>query len=165
MSIQLENIVHAIEQYTQKPMRNNRLCCPAHGGTNYNLLVKDEDKRVAIICFTQCCDPLLILETVGLKLSDLFYDELTQEDRKKKKEFTLKRNVQSEVLQDMVSLSMIVQKRANTKIYENNDLFRKNNPEWAPYPEEYWDDEIEAARRLYKNLIIYYEGRKPMDDS
>jgi hypothetical protein len=163
MSIQLDKIVHAIEQYTDKPLKNNRLCCPAHGDNNYNLLIKDEATRVSIICFTQHCDPLDVLEAVGLKLSDVYYDLFTGR-QKEKKEIISKYNVQSEILEDMVSLSMIVQKRAHTRIYENNELFRKNNPEWAPYPEEYLDAEIKAARRLYNNLPLYYEERKQMDD-
>ena len=71
-----EMVVSAIEVATgrhRKPSGKGVRClCPACGGTSYKLsIARGEDNRCVMNCFG-CGDAKAILESVGLRLADLF---------------------------------------------------------------------------------------------
>lgn len=49
-------------------------CCPAHNDKNPSLRVKITPEGLVLINCRTGCDPLAVLEAVGLKFSDLFPD-------------------------------------------------------------------------------------------
>lgn len=83
MSITLQNIVHHIEQSTGinaiQSGNSFRTPCPVHQSTDRNLSISDGDTRVLLHCHSHSCDPKEIMEAAGLSLTDVFYEELTQE--------------------------------------------------------------------------------------
>ena len=68
MTTQLERIRSALIRVTGEP-KNGRFRCPYHGGTDYNLAIRDSEKKVQITCFSHKCDGVDILETCGLNFN------------------------------------------------------------------------------------------------
>ena len=68
------NVVHdALIRISGKP-NSGRFKCPFHGGKGYNLSIRDTTNRVQITCFSRSCDPKFILESLGLSLRDIYYE-------------------------------------------------------------------------------------------
>lgn len=89
MSDALHLIISTIESATGKPLRKSgsgyRALCPYHGGKHHNLSISDGDDRVLLYCHSRGCDPQNILESVGLKISDIYHEQLSPEQAKKHK--------------------------------------------------------------------------------
>jgi hypothetical protein len=54
--------------------------CPAHEDRTPSLAVSEGDKGVLIHCWAGC-DPRFIVEALGLRLSDLYYDAASAPER------------------------------------------------------------------------------------
>lgn len=72
MSNQYDNLKAALIRVTGEP-KNGRFRCPYHGGTDYNLAIRDSEKKVQITCFSHKCDGVDILASLDMKLSDIYY--------------------------------------------------------------------------------------------
>ena len=76
----LHTIISLIEQHTGKKARQGsngfRTVCPGHDGKNYSLFLSDDDTRVQMHCHSHGCDPKVILESIGLSIKDVFYENL-----------------------------------------------------------------------------------------
>lgn len=73
MTHQLDTVIAALIRVTGEP-KNGRFHCPYHGGTDYNLAVRDGEHKLQITCFSHHCDGVDILESLDMKLSDIYYD-------------------------------------------------------------------------------------------
>ena len=73
MTHQLDTVIAALIRVTGEP-KNGRFHCPYHGGTDYNLAVRDGERKLQITCFSHKCDGLNILASLDMKLSDIYYD-------------------------------------------------------------------------------------------
>jgi len=72
------NVVHdALLRVTGKS-NSGRFKCPYHNGTGYNLSIRDTTNRVQLTCFSRSCDPKFILESLGLSLRDIYYENPTK---------------------------------------------------------------------------------------
>lgn len=74
MSIQIVDIKRALTRAVGAPNKNGRFRCPCHGGYDFNLSLRDSPRKVQITCFSHGCDAKDILESVGLGLSAMYYD-------------------------------------------------------------------------------------------
>jgi len=74
MTIQYDNLKAALIRVTGEPDKRGRFKCPSHGGDDYNLAIRDSDKKVQITCFSHKCDGVDILANLDMKLSDIYYD-------------------------------------------------------------------------------------------
>jgi hypothetical protein len=74
MTIQYDNLKAALIRVTGEPDKRGRFKCPSHGGDDYNLAIRDGDKKVQITCFSHKCDGVDILESLDMKLSDIYYE-------------------------------------------------------------------------------------------
>ena len=73
MTIQLETVRAALIRVTGES-KNGRFRCPYHGGTDYNLAIRDSRNKIQITCFSHHCDGVNILASIDLKLSDIYYE-------------------------------------------------------------------------------------------
>jgi len=76
MSIQIVKIKRALTQAVGAPNKNGRFRCPSHGGYDFNLALRDTAKKVQITCFSHGCSAKSILESVGLSMSDMYYERV-----------------------------------------------------------------------------------------
>ena len=74
MTNQYDNLKAALIRVTGEPDKRGRFKCPCHGGDDYNLAIRDSDKKVQITCFSHKCDGVDILASLDMKLSDIYYD-------------------------------------------------------------------------------------------
>ena len=74
MTNQYENLKAALIRVSGEPDKRGRFKCPSHGGDDYNLAIRDSDKKVQITCFSHKCDGVDILESLDMKLSDIYYE-------------------------------------------------------------------------------------------
>jgi len=106
----LDQFKLAIESVTSKPAQQSgkgyRLQCPAHGGNNRNLYIADGDKRLIIICHSRHCDPKDIMESVGLTISDVFYEKLNPKQAKEFKAKLKTRTVIEELDRELITITL-----------------------------------------------------------
>ena len=76
MSIQIVKIKRALTQAVGAPNKIGRFRCPGHGGYDFNLALRDTAKKVQITCFSHGCSAKSILESVGLSMSDMYYERV-----------------------------------------------------------------------------------------
>ncbi|MDX2506667.1 MAG: hypothetical protein QNL62_19640 [Gammaproteobacteria bacterium] len=97
----LHTIVSLIENHTGKKARQSgqsfRTVCPGHDGTNYSLVLTDSEKRVMMHCHSHGCDPLVILESIGLSIKDVYYENLDPVQKQKVNE----RKLLEELLEEL----------------------------------------------------------------
>ena len=101
MSLALEQILSVIEAHTGKPARKSgkgyRALCPYHGGKHHNLSITDGDDRVLLHCHSNGCDPLLIMESIGLSIQDIYHEQLTPGQAKQHKTIINDRELKKEL--------------------------------------------------------------------
>ena len=106
----LFSTVAAIEVYCSMPSLKStkgfRLQCPAHQGKDRNLFVGDGDNRLIIICHSHHCDPKDIMESVGLTISDVFYEKLNPKQAKEYKAKVTTRKLLEELEHELIILSL-----------------------------------------------------------
>jgi hypothetical protein len=105
-------IVTAIEavssKLASKSEKGFRLQCPAHKGKNRNLFIADGDKRLIMTCHSQHCDPKDIMESVGLTISDVFYEKLNPQKAKEYKAKVTTRQLIEELNHELIIISLWV---------------------------------------------------------
>lgn len=79
----IDSIVNLIEQHTGKPVRRCgtgfRALCPAHGGMNHNLFVSQDNEKTWFHCHSNGCHPEDICQSLGIELSDLFFQKIEKQ--------------------------------------------------------------------------------------
>lgn len=80
MSTQIVKIKRALTQAVGAPNKNGRFRCPSHDGYDFNLALRDTARKVQMTCFSHGCSAKSILESVGLSMSDMYYDKCKKYD-------------------------------------------------------------------------------------
>jgi len=75
MSIQIVKIKRALTQAVGAPNRCGRFRCPSHGGHDFNLALRDTARKVQMKCFSHDCSAKSILESIDLRVSDMYYNK------------------------------------------------------------------------------------------
>ena len=139
----LHTIVSLIEQHTGKPARQNskgfRTVCPGHDGTNHSLVLSDGDTRVMMHCHSHGCDPKIILESIGLSLKDVFYENFDPVQKKAISE----RKIIKEMLTELAVLALFFNDKLDNKYPKlDEDRFR-----------------VKKAMHRVKKGLYYLEGK------
>lgn len=71
-----ENILSRLEKVRRVGRGKWVACCPAHGDTQPSMSITESNQRVLLYCHSQQCDGRDIVESIGLKLVDLYAPEL-----------------------------------------------------------------------------------------
>lgn len=121
----LHTIVSLIEQTTGKKARQStagfRTVCPGHGGTNHSLFISDGNTRVKMHCHSHGCDPKIILESIGLQIKDVFYENLDPAQKK----IVSERKILQELLSELGVISLFVNDKIRGKYPRlDEDRFR-----------------------------------------
>jgi len=73
MTIQYDNVEAALVRVTGEP-KHGRFRCPSHNGEDYNLAIRDGDRKLQLICFSHHCDGVDILASLDMTLKDIYYN-------------------------------------------------------------------------------------------
>lgn len=106
MSDAQQTIINAIEASTARPVRKSgngyRTLCPYHGGKHHNLSISDGTDRVLLHCHSNNCDPKDILESIGLKINDIYHEQLTPAQAKRHKSIANDREIRNAFEQEIL---------------------------------------------------------------
>ncbi len=126
-----------------------RARCPAHDGKNLTLSVKERgDGKAQLTCFKDCTADE-IMAAIGLKTRDLYPESnLTPIQRKQYARRRTQADLDAALRHELLMLVLYVGQRIDSRSLEKNTNFRKLRPEWRPFPDEHWEREILAAKRI-----------------
>lgn len=128
---------------------NYRARCPAHEGRNLTLSIKErQDGKAQVTCYKGCTADE-ITAAVGLKTRDLYPESnLTPIQRKQYAKRQTQADLETALQHELLMILQFIGKRVDSRINEKNTNFRKLRPEWRPFPDEHWEREELAAKRI-----------------
>jgi len=124
--------------------------CPAHDDRAPSLHVSILDDKILVHCFAGCYASD-ILEIIGLQFKDLFLTSSLNPE--KKRQYAKKKN-RLETLR-ILNREMFILTRFNDSRLNDSELSRDKNylkfhPEFRPMPNETWEREEQAIKRINK---------------
>ncbi|MGV7222965.1 MAG: hypothetical protein ACQ9MH_15725 [Nitrospinales bacterium] len=133
-----------------------RTLCAAHGGKGPNMAAwVNNDGSIGMKCYSHGCDRKDIIEALGFTLAEILPGRTPTEARQRKV-FRNLIQIESELISELLLLWKILSKRNCDRILKRDKGFREENPQWTPMPEEPWEREILAAKRVIAGLGAYY---------
>lgn len=133
-----------------------RVACPAHGSKDPNLVVwQNDNETIGMKCYSHGCDRKEIVEALGFTLADILPGRTPTEARRRKV-FRNRIQIEQELLHELLLIWKILSKRNADHINKHCQGFKEENPGWEPLPEEPWEREIQAAKRVIAGLGAYY---------
>lgn len=133
-----------------------RALCAAHGGKDPNMVVwTDHSGEIRTKCYSHGCDRKDIIEALGFTLADILPGR-TPTEAKQRKIIRNRIQIESELINELLLLYKILSKRNSDRTNKHCQGFREENPGWAPVPEEPWEREIKAAKRIIAGLGVLY---------
>ncbi len=138
--------------YNLNGKRNGKgyICkCPAHSDSSPSLSISEtDDGTVLIKCFAGCSTESIV-SSLGLEMKDLFPpSDFNQYQRKEYKQTKTKAQLFKALYHELIVLLLIVDNRVTHKELSRNKNYRAARPEFKPIPEEFWEREILAAKRV-----------------
>jgi len=131
--------------------------CPAHDDKSPSLSISEgTDGRVLLICRAGC-DFRSIVTALGLEPKDLFPpSRMSPRERRQYSNTLTLREVEQALYHELLVLIQFVSERVASRQIARDTKFRVLRPEWMPYPEEHWEREILAAKRIRNGLGRLY---------
>ncbi len=83
-----------------------RMQCPAHNGQDRNLFIGDGDNRLIMTCHSHHCDPRDIMESAGLSIKDIYYEQLNTEQKSEYKSQITIRKLIEELSHELVIVTL-----------------------------------------------------------
>ena len=80
MSVLLENILNRLDK-VKRQGRGYVACCPVHGDKNPSMRIKEVDGKILMHCHACHADIQEIAQAIGIEMSDLFEDSLSEHSR------------------------------------------------------------------------------------
>lgn len=134
-------------------------CCPAHDDKSPSLSLTEKEGKILLNCWAGCtCDE--IVDALGLKLSDLFTDNgMTVQQRQKYAKKKNKHQLRKVLSFELHMLFQILTCRITSADLINDAKFLYARPEFVPMPEESWERELLAVRRIVESLNDLYKNQ------
>ena len=133
--------------------------CPAHDDRSPSLSVRDTEDRLLINCFAGC-RPEAVVAAIGLTMADLFAAPAVSHlrapvPRTGTSQFP-RRDLEAALQHELLVLAQVVGNRVSTRQLARDTRFRVLRPEWAPFPDGFWERELQAARRIRRLVPMVY---------
>ncbi len=127
--------------------------CPAHSDKSPSLSISEgDDGKVLLKCFAGCSTESIV-SVLGLEMKDLFPESnFTPKQRKEYKQKATKAQLWKALYHELLVLLQIVENRVTNKILDRDTKFKEARPEFEPMPDDFWDRELLAAKRV-KRII------------
>ncbi len=135
-----------------------RARCPAHDGKNLTLSVKERaDGKAQLTCYKDCTADE-IMSAIGLKTRDLYPESnFTPIQRRQYAKRQTQADLETALRHELLMLLLYVGQRVDSRSLEKNTKFRKLRPEWKPFPNEFWEREELAAKRIVMMIQKLYQ--------
>jgi hypothetical protein len=131
--------------------------CPVCGGSDKasKFSIRDGDMGGVIVwCFAGCSQQSIIGELKGRNLwpaRKSLLPPLAEYSQKKSRA-----EIEAALSHELVVLDLIVGQRVADRQLARDKRFRDQRPEWRPIPDEHWQREILAAKRIKAALGVLY---------
>lgn len=133
--------------------------CPAHPDSHPSLSIRDTGERVLVHCFGGC-DPEAVLWAVGLRFADLFASTSPCPAVGSAPRASLRRiprrDLEATLYDELHVLLQVIGNRVASRQLARSKALRMLRPEWMPFPDGFWERELQAARRVRKILTLLY---------
>lgn len=130
--------------------------CPAHDDSSPSLSIGiGADGRV-LVRDHGGCDTGDVLSAVGLTYKDLFPDQLRTAERRAMAKRATRDELERALFRELYILSEYVGERFVSRQLERDKTFRHVRPEWMPFPDDHYDRELLAVKRIRKGLGVLY---------
>lgn len=127
-------------------------CCPAHDDKNPSLSISESDGIILLKCWSGCSVESIV-SAIGIEMKDLFPDSnLTFEQRNEYNQKRNKTKLWQALYRELMVLVLIVGNRYTDKILDRDTKFKEVRPEFKCLPDEFWEHELQAVRRV-KRII------------
>jgi hypothetical protein len=133
--------------------------CPAHDDRNPSLSVRDAGDRLLVHCFAGC-SPEAVVGALGLRMADLFASPpppgFVKPAPRPHAPTIPRRDLEAALQHELLVLLQVIGNRVSSRRLCHDQNFRALRPEWAAFPDEFWERELQAARRVRKMLSMLY---------
>ena len=133
--------------------------CPVCGGSDKasKFSIRDGDMGGVIVwCFAGCSQQSIIGELKSRNLWPARKSLLPPKGEYPPSQKKSRASIEAALSHELVVLNMIVGERVSDRQLARDKRFRDQRPEWRPIPDEHWQREILAAKRIKKALEVLY---------
>ena len=133
--------------------------CPVCGGSDKasKFSVRDGDMGGVIVwCFAGCSQKSIIGELKSRNLWPLRKSLVSPQERHAASRKKSRASIEAALSHELVVLNMIVGERVTDRQLARDKRFRDQRPEWQPMPDQHWQREILAAKRIANALEVLY---------
>lgn len=153
--MQLNDILNRLNKVTQRGEQYTALC-PGHDDKNPSLAITVKNKKILVYCQAGCTTEEII-SPIGLKVSDLFTESnLSPFQRKQYAKKKNKHQWRGFLSFELLTLFWILANRISDADLTKDTNFINARPEFAPMPEEEWERESLAVKRIREALNELY---------
>ena len=134
--------------------------CPVCGGSDKasKFSIRDGDMGGVIVwCFAGCSQQSIIGELKARNLWPLRKSLVSPQEKHSASQKKSRAAIEAALSHELVVLNMIVGERVSDRQLARDKRFREQRPEWRPIPDEHWQREILAAKRIKKALGALYD--------
>lgn len=135
-----------------------RARCPAHDGKSDDSpsIALRRDGALLLHCFAGC-SVQTVVDAIGLKGSDLFPPrQVTVADIQVARDQRQRRDMERALAHELHVLLQLLQTRIAAQTLATDTKFRVIRPEWMPFPEDRWERERLAVRRIRNGIRWLY---------
>ena len=133
--------------------------CPVCGGSDKSskFSIRDGDMGGVIVwCFAGCTQREIIKELKSRNLWPLRKSLVSPQEKYSASHKKSTAAIEAALSHELVVLNMIVGERVSDRQLARDKRFREQRPEWRPIPDEHWQREILAAKRIKAALEVLY---------
>ena len=130
--------------------------CPICGGSDKSqkFVIRDDGDHVLVHCFAGCEQDAIVRE---LKARKLWPESgLSPQQKMSRRREKSRAEIEAALSHELVVLDLIVGQRVADRQLARDKRFRDQRPEWRPIPDEHWQREILAAKRIRTALEVLY---------
>lgn len=130
--------------------------CPVCGGSDRSqkFVIRDDGGCVLVHCFAGCDQDSIVRE---LKARNLWPESrLSPQEKKSRSKERSRAEIEAALSHELIVLDLIVGQRVAARQLAKDKKFREHRPEWRPIPDEHWQREVLAAKRIGKALKVLY---------
>lgn len=154
----LTEVLNRLDKVSQRGVQYTALC-PAHDDRKPSLAITEKSGKILVKCWSGCTTGD-ITSSLGLQLKDLFTESNSspskhQQYAKKKNKHQLRQLLSFELLM----LFWIQTSRISDAELARDTKFKNARPEFVSMPEECWEREVLAVKRIREALNELYKNR------
>lgn len=130
--------------------------CPAHGDKDPSLSIREtDDGKVLLKCFAGC-SAADVVGAVSLSLRDLFPEPLPGAEHHRRRESANRDKIERSLFRELTVLRSFIGSRFSDRENAKDRRYGDQAPQFQPTPDEPWERELAAVRRIRRGIALLY---------